>query len=60
MAMRHTKIELSHVNVRFPKEVYSRLSDCQRGKPHFSLNALIVEAVERFLDAEQRAKEAKQ
>jgi hypothetical protein len=45
-------------SARFPEAVYERLRDFQKEKPYMSLNILIVEAVVRFLDAEEK-KEAK-
>jgi hypothetical protein len=40
-------------NLRVPLPVYDRLRDYQKNHPHFSLNALIVEAVIKFLDSQK-------
>jgi hypothetical protein len=45
------------INVRLPVGIFSRLLDSQKKRPYMSLNALIVEAVEKALSTnEEEAK----
>jgi predicted HicB family RNase H-like nuclease len=41
------------INVRLPRIIFSRLLDSQKKRPYMSLNALIVEAVEKALKKEE-------
>jgi hypothetical protein len=43
--------------LRVPLPVFERLREYQREHPHFSLNALIVEALSQFLDRRKEAEE---
>jgi hypothetical protein len=47
---------MKNVNVRFPEGVHEALSDYrERHKPHMSINALIVDAVDRFVERHEAA-----
>jgi hypothetical protein len=47
------------INVRLPRDTFGRLLDSQKKRPYLSLNALIIEAVEKALGPEQAKEEAK-
>jgi hypothetical protein len=47
---KYHNIDLAMFNLRTPVSLWNRLRDYQREHPHFSLNSLVVEAIQQFLD----------
>jgi hypothetical protein len=43
--------------VRLPMTVYNRLALYQHERPHFSLNAIVTEAIIQFLDSQKNKRE---
>ena len=48
------KNEVHRFNLRFPTEVYRRLVAYRRERPYLSINSLIIEAIIRFLDKQEK------
>ncbi len=44
---------MDRITVRIPNQIYKRLKEIQKEKPHMSLNALIVEAISESLEQEK-------
>ena len=49
--------DVQRLTLRLPRRTYDKLQDVRERKPHLSLHAIIVEALEQELSREQRQRD---